>query len=509
MKTALTVMMVLVVAHILMLSSMRILPMNDLPFHLAVSTIHRYYDSPSNYFSEYYDVDIFPGPNCFHPLFCGLSIFPGVEAGNRVYYALYLVLLPLSVLLVARRAGGSAWLALLSLLLLYNMSFRWGFTGYTMAIPFTVLALYFHLMSLRRGGAGLRIVVAIALAALYFMHAMAGLYCGLLFGLSVILHHRRSPGAAVRELLPAAPLVGLVIWWLAGNSVGQGNAFAGFLEYYRSEYLATLAGRAGLLHNDHSHILTGSSGKTVGTLISLCIVGPLVAAVMLRRRSLRHSLEKPEARSILLFLLVTLACYLLLPKRGAEVYFIYRRMSIFVLIWSVALLSVVCSGRLRKPAVAAVCIVCVVYAVLWGSYFRAFEHENEVFVREFLPQDSREATLIGLIQSNDFRGAPVYSNFGDYHVVWNLGITKGMYAQFKYIGVWPKRPEEWPHPRWAGRPTTRERLRPYSTSDFVLLRGMPGPQSDIYLRGFQLMRSAGEWHLYEKGAIADSPIPSP
>ncbi|MGD9401249.1 MAG: hypothetical protein PVF95_03155 [bacterium] len=509
MKAVLSVLAVLVTVHILMLSTIRIYPMNDLPCHLAVSTIHRHYGGPSDHFAEYYNIDLFPGPNCLHPLFCGLRIFPDVEAGNRVYFALYLALLPLSLLLIARRVGRNAWLALLALLLLYNMSFRWGFAGYTMAIPLTMLTLYIYLVSLESRRARDKAIVAVALSGLFFTHAMAGLYCALLIVMSVVIHNRRSFRAGLREMLPVVPFAALVLWWAISSPAGRGNMLGEVLEYYCSEYLRSLAGRSGILFNDHRHLFGGQLGRTVGTLFSLCIVGPLVAGLLVRAKSFRKSLRRPEVKSVFFFLLVTLACYLLLPARAGGVYFINRRLSVFVLIWSVVLLASIFPRSLSRPWVAALCVLCVAHAALWGSYFQAFERENELFVREFLPRESSGKTLISLVHNRNFRGAPVYSNFGDYHVVWNLGITKGLFAQYKFFGVSPRKPEEWPRPKWRGKPNTRERLGPYSTSDFILTRGVSGPWASVYLRGFRQKRSAGKWVLYEKDSDAGPGPTSP
>ena len=49
--------------------------------------------------------------------------------------------------------------------------------------------------SLRRDFLIALTIIYFMLAGLFFMHALAGAYCALLFGLSVILHNRRSFGA--------------------------------------------------------------------------------------------------------------------------------------------------------------------------------------------------------------------------------------------------------------------------------------------------------------------------
>jgi hypothetical protein len=488
----------IIIVHICLLSTLRLYPMCDLPFHLAVATIHKHYGEASNHFAEYYSVDLFPKPNCFHPLFCGLRIFPGVETGNKVYYGIYLVLLPVSVLLIIRKVGGNPWISLLSLLLLYNLSFRWGFAGYTMAIPFIMLTLYFHLRSLGDPRPVWRVMVAAFLVGLHFMHVLAALLCALALLGSVLFHYRRSAAVLVRELLPLLPLVALVVWWVAWVSRSEGGALAGILTYYKEEFFPTISERGDLLHIDHRHLFAGFTGRLVGTLFSLVIVGPLLVGLVRNRRSFRRSLAKPELKSLMVFLAITLLCYLFLPSRVPGVVSIYRRLSVLVLAWSVVLLAVVYSGRLPRLAVIALCAVVLLHLALWGDYFREFRADTRSFARDLFPQDSRDKTLISLILDWKFRGAPIYLHFADYYVVWDLGITKSRFTQFKFVNVWPKKPQEWPPDGSEGLSDPSQQMRAYSSSDFILVRAAPGREPQSYLKGFDLKKRAGEWSLYER-----------
>ena len=127
--------------HVVAVSSSRLLPFIDLPNHLAAATIVRHYGEFGNEFSRYFRVDLFPRPNVLHIVFCSLKIFPSVEAANRAWYIIYLLLLPFSTALLVRRLGGAAWVSALSLLMLYSYSVCWGFAGYTMAIPLILLSI--------------------------------------------------------------------------------------------------------------------------------------------------------------------------------------------------------------------------------------------------------------------------------------------------------------------------------------------------------------------------------
>ena len=99
----------LVFLHVAVLANSRLLPFVDLPFHLAASTILRYFDSPENHFAGYYALELGLKPNLLHTWLCSLGFFPSVEFANKLLLALYVALLPLSVFLILRRAGASPW----------------------------------------------------------------------------------------------------------------------------------------------------------------------------------------------------------------------------------------------------------------------------------------------------------------------------------------------------------------------------------------------------------------
>ena len=496
----------MIIIHICLLTTLRIFPMTDLPFHLAVATIHKHYGEVSNHFAEYYSVDLFPKPNCLHPLFCGLRIFPGVEFGNKVYYGIYLVLLPVSVLLIIRKIRGNPWISLLSLLLLYNLSFRWGFAGHTMAIPLVLLTLYFHLRTLSDPRPIFRVLVAVFLVGLYFVHSEASLFCALALLGSILFHYRRSAAILGRELLPLIPLAVIVLWWVGWVSRTEGHVLGGLLTYYKTEFLPTIAERGELLYVDHRHLFAGLAGRVIGTLFSLIIVGPLVVGLVRHWRSFRESLARPELKSVLVFMFITLLCYWLLPPRLPGVVCIYRRLSVFILAWAVVLLAAVYSRRLPRLAVLALCGAVLFHVVLWGDYFRDFRADTKSFTREVLPQDSRDKTLIGLILDWQFRGVPIYLHFADYYVVWDLGITKSRFTQFKYVNVWPKKPQEWPPVATEDGSSASQLMKAYSSSDFILVRAEPGRIPHSYLRNFDFKKQSGEWSLYEK-ASEDRPHP--
>jgi hypothetical protein len=124
--------------HLLLVSTIRIYPFLDTPNHLAIATIYRYYGETTNQFADYYTIDTFLKPNVFHLFFCGSKLFPTVEFANKVFYCLYVVLFPLSILIAIKKIGGNKCFSLLSFLFLYNINVLYGFNGFIIALPFVM-----------------------------------------------------------------------------------------------------------------------------------------------------------------------------------------------------------------------------------------------------------------------------------------------------------------------------------------------------------------------------------
>lgn len=131
-----------ILVHLTLISSIKLFPFLDTPNHLGLATIYRYYGEQTNQFANYFTIDTFLKPNVFHLFFCGLKIFPSVEFANKIFYSLYVILLPLAVLLVIKKIGGNPWFSLLSFLMLYNCNVCYGFVGLTIALPFVLLLFY-------------------------------------------------------------------------------------------------------------------------------------------------------------------------------------------------------------------------------------------------------------------------------------------------------------------------------------------------------------------------------
>jgi hypothetical protein len=141
---------IFMVYHLFWIYFLPIFPFVDLPFHLASSTVSRYYGQGNNEFQNYFYSNLFLKPNGIHYLFTSLNIFPTVEVANKIFYGIYVILFPLSVLLVS----------------------------------------------------------------LYFFHLFAAFFSLMLFVSCCLYRYRYSFRLLISKLHPAGPLILLLGWWL-------------------------------------------------------------------------------------------------------------------------------------------------------------------------------------------------------------------------------------------------------------------------------------------------------
>ncbi len=119
----------------------RLLPLLDLPNHLALARgWHDYYD-PASRVAEFYALRIRVVP---YFLFYGaihllLYVVP-IEVASKLFLSAYLVLFPLSLLTLARALGRSPWLALFAFPLAFNQNWIYGFASYLMSVTFALFA---------------------------------------------------------------------------------------------------------------------------------------------------------------------------------------------------------------------------------------------------------------------------------------------------------------------------------------------------------------------------------
>lgn len=497
-KVFYAVFVALLCLHVILIVTARLYPFIDLPNHLTEATIYRHFEDGSNRFSSYFTLDLFLKPNIFHMLFCSLPVFGSVEIANRIFFCLYAVLLPVSVLLLIVKLDGNRWFSLLSLLLLYNINVSWGFVGFVFAVPLVLLFMHSAIDFIEMGHWGAGLVAAMLLVLIFFVHVLAALFSLLVFLVYCILSGKQ-PVYIIERCAALAPAAALILfWWDAEGAAYRGLGLERFLgDYYAHRYVQTLPGRLAMFYQDNRHLFAGGGGVAAGILFALCIIAPVLAAVVLRKVRGRSGRSRP-IRPALVFFCCSLACVLLLPRKIPQQHLLYERFLPVLYLSAILLGGCLLRGRLSRAAVIGICAACVLHFALWADYLVDFNRENRSFTAEFMPPAEEGRTLAGLVWDYTYRGSPVYIHFPGYYTVWRRGIATTSVIDYRFGTV--KRAvglDELPkYLEWAGKFEHYDDR--YSNMDYILVRGdFPVREIDS-LVDFTLRRTAGAWSLYER-----------
>lgn len=489
-----------IMMHLLLVGNVRIYPFVDVPNHLALANIYRYYGQPTNQFAQFYALNTLIKPNTFHMYFCGSKIFPSVEFGNKIFFCLYIILLPVTTLFAIKKLGGNPWFAFLSFLYLYNYNVSYGFVGFAMAIPFVLLFFSVLLDHLEEDNLLTMTILTGLFMLLFFMHALAVLFALLIFISCCLYQNRYSLLKVFKKSVVVIPVaVLIVLWWQQDSEQFGGPGIIGFLfDYYKNEYLQKIALRGGLFAFDNYALFEGLWGYFVAMIFSLFVVVLVLRYIYADLKSNSCLLRNNKVNLLLIFISCSLCCFLLIPLRLPGYSFLIQRFPVFVFLTIIILGSVVSPKHLSRAGISTMCAVCLLHFVCWFGYFRDFDKENELFSRDLFLTAENGETMAGLIYDCKFRGRPIYNQFLDYYIVWKQGIATTRVIDERSFPV--------------SRKVSKNKLPPfidrvgeyhpydgrYADMDYILVREyIPRPEQES-LKKFDLLRSAGKWSMYKK-----------
>jgi hypothetical protein len=204
--------------------SARVLPLHDLPNHLArITALHYLGDARWN-LAPYYarSLQLVPYFAHFYLVHLLAYVTRSVSLANLIFMTAYIVATPLCGLPFARATGRSPWLALLLLPLAVSIYFQWGFIafccGVMLMLP-AMAALYRLLDAPTLRGA---VVVGLWTAALYLFQvvpwAAFGVYAILMLAIELACRRWRGPLYAAAAMAPS--LVMLAIGMHQARSFG-------------------------------------------------------------------------------------------------------------------------------------------------------------------------------------------------------------------------------------------------------------------------------------------------
>jgi hypothetical protein len=225
----------------------------------------------------------------------------GLEAAARLVISLYVLGLPLSMALLARRFGASPWMGLFGFALAFNFNLQWGFLNYCLGLPATLVALYAFDVFCERPSAKSGVLAALAGVIVYSCHILTwGLYlaCAGLIGL---LHRgldRRSLPA--RAAVWAGSLAAGAAVTLGGSVNHMGQVAGMSFRFYPVRH------HARELANYLWHGCVAGTDDKLGLALLAAWAALLVTAP--RPRVTRHDLRAVACA------VTAVAAYLLLPR---------------------------------------------------------------------------------------------------------------------------------------------------------------------------------------------------
>ncbi len=204
--------------------SVRVLPLHDLPNHLARITVLHYVDDPAWNLSQFYQrsLRLVPYLGHFYTVHLLTYLTRSVIVANLVFLTAYVVTTPLCGLVFARATRRSPWLALLLLPLAVSFYFQWGFISFCCGamLMLPAMAALYRLLDTPSGRGA--VVVGVWTALLYLFHIVPwgafGLYAILLCIVDAVQRRWRGPIYAALAMAPS--LVMLAVGTLQARQIG-------------------------------------------------------------------------------------------------------------------------------------------------------------------------------------------------------------------------------------------------------------------------------------------------
>jgi hypothetical protein len=370
----------------------RILPMADLPEHMAQVAIWKHFDDPCHGFAQSYRLN-WATPYLLGYLLTRLfAVFATVTIAIKVTVWLSIVLLPLSVRALLVRGGGDEWWSLLAFPLAYGYSFYWGFLNFAVALPVAVYAIAL-LYDRRRRHAAIAGIALLLVAAHVLLFAFFA-------AVAVCVAMVRRSWRLVLTLLPA---VGLTLLYIV--RLGQEPTAAG-------DWTWNL-GTARFLNFPSTLFANAWEPAAL----------PLLLGFVLAIAAARPALTRDLARWALL-VLGGLACFVA-PVGAFGTAFLAGRFAVFVAIGALFLFD---GGGRRASRGIAVAIV-VVWMTILTIRFARFDAESREFdaIVASLPAN-RSVAQWNVEPFSEHVPGPVYWHYGALYQVRKGGLSAWSFA---------------------------------------------------------------------------------
>ncbi len=492
--------------HVLLMAFTRLLPAVDAPMHLASATIYREFGNSANGFQNWFVLkNMVMQPNSIHHFFCGWPIFPSVEFANTVYFMLYMIIFPLSLLLVIRKFGGHPAYALLGFLVLYNNNFIWGFMGFFMSVPFVLLFLVIlsdYFFKARKRDA---LFIILMFIVLFIMHGITTLLTIGFFGLALLWRYWKTPKTLIAKSLVLVPVLLLLARFFTTQGEEGGNAGGkSFLKelyyYYRDDYLATLFNRIGMLYRNNWLFNEGKWAMLLAASFSILLLFIIILNLKFSKQIFKAASPSKATYIPILFAAAVTLLWIIIPAPKRFISFSYERIDVFVFLALILFASLFFKKPFSKPVLYGIAVVCLIHFVMWMDFYRDFNKENQNLNAGFFPKADTHHVLTGLIYDAEFRGHPMYIHFPNYYIVWNKGIATPRFTDLGLTWRVGRKDDLPEYSEWLYRriPREMEYYAEYENVSYLLVRGKMTDRAAAFFDDFQLVNSASKWELWER-----------
>lgn len=464
-----------------------LLPMMDLPQHLATVRVLHSYGDPAFGVDRYHVIDLSRTQylSWYYAVHWLTYLLP-LETANRVVLSLYAAGLPLSLVALLRAYGRDPALGLLAAPLVFNVFYFMGFANYITALPlvFWALALLQRCLDVADGKVAWRQVAGLGAVALllFYSHAQAFVMYGCLAACALLLGgqswHPRHWCRSAAHLAPAG--LAMVVWTSRSLILASG---ADWQKGHGGRNVAPAQAAWEDISDRFAHVgswfLDGYRGDEDEKIALVWILLVLALAVLVRRAPDAPIPARPwRDRLPMLWMALAVAMYLLSPLSYRWIWPISYR---FVPV--VAMLAVVALPAGRLPWRWATVLVPATALALWSSQVhcaKAREFAAEVGpIREIVAKADTGKKLIALIYgagSSVLQQAP-FLHLGQYYVVDRGGMASFSFANFPQSPVlYPDvgGPPQFP-PRFEWTPERFTWAQHGHWYDYVLVRGGGDP----------------------------------
>lgn len=383
-----------------------LLPMADLPEHMAQVAIWKHLDDSCHEFRKVYELNPVTPYLLGYGVSRALATTVTVTTAVKVTVWLAIVLLPLAMRVLFARTGADPWWSLLGFPLAFGYSFYWGFLNFILALPIGIVLL--ALLYDRRSGTVARSLLALLLL---LSHALMFVFVAGVAALWAV--RRRSWPVFIPFLIPGC-LFGLYVVRLLGREEAAHGGFSWNPGWSRM--------------TDLPSVLFANAWEPWG----LVLAGAMTASVALARP---HVTREPDRW---LLAGAAAAVYFAAPFGAFGIAYLPSRFAVLVAVGAMVVLErkVRLDGTDEPPRTRAlvfsrfaiVAIVLVWMAVLSGR-FRNFSEEAGEFetVVASLPANRRVALLNGMPFSAHVPG-PVFWHFGALYQVRKGGLSAWSFA---------------------------------------------------------------------------------